>query len=467
MISPFDDETVKTEPKTAQAWFVIIFQASRLVFHHASHRLKNLHLYPAAYLLNLIHRYNSSSHRLQHCCPSSSATMQPPHYRLVPLPKQLYAILTANEYLHCDHYAFLSAAMYNDYVKSKEANWLNLTFIDAPNSTVSSTVAHQPHQPAIVTAMLKKPTQSVLVPVLQAPATCEPNTVFISENCFQNFVIKYKLAETVATPVHVQLQLFQAAQQIPQLANKATVFIINQPHELTNDLIDEILGAYFANPQILYRNHTYEIPLTERTLGNAIYARNFHTFAGLGRLYIRCVHLETKDNAFELAAVVVKNLTSLQQTTSINMAVPRQQLHDICPGVRTFPSGLTKHFDMLKSSMLPFVAVATAAENSSSSLSSMPLFLLQGDRGAGKTTVLMAVAQDLGCQVYGVDCVDIVSQIPSQTEAKLTNVLNKANLCEPLIIALYNFEVKILNFKRCICKQNNRFFFVLTTDFWA
>lgn len=421
-------------PNTAQAWFAAMFQASRLVFHASNpppQQQRFNHLYPAVYLLSLIHRYNSSSYQ--------EAIMQS-RYRLVPLPKQLYAILTAKEYLHCDHYAILPTALFEEYVKSKEANWLNLNFIDV-NSTAAAAV---PNQPAIVTAMLKKPTQSVLVPVLPAPATCEQNTIFISENCFQNFVSKYKLNDSVA--VYVQVQLFQATQQIPQLANKATVFIINQPHELTNDVVDEVLGAYFGNPQILYRNHTYEIGLDESTLGNAIYARNFHIFSGLRRLYFRCVHLESKDNPFELAAVVVKTLTSLQQTTSINMAIPRQQLHQLCPGVRSFPSGLTKHFDMLKSSVLPFVPAnaAAVAKELPSSLSSMPLFLLQGDRGAGKTTILTAVAQDLGCQVYGVDCVDIASQIPSQTEAKISIVLNKANLCEPLIIALYNFEVSAL-----------------------
>lgn len=358
-------------------------------------------------------------------------------YRLVPLPKRFYDVLTGKLYLKCEHYLFVAESTYDEYIKTKDVNWLNIQFLN--DSTDNKLVLNQPE---VVTAILKKPTLSTLVPVLLAPAgvQLESNCIYVNENCYQNFIVKYKQPENEA--IFVKLQEIQAAQTVPQLANKATIFIINQPHEIPNDLIDAILGSFFDSPRILYRNYSYEIVLNESVLGNSLYAKNFHIFSNLKKLYFRCVHLESKDSPFELNAVVVKTLTSLQQTTSINMTVPKQQLHELCCGVSPCPTGLQKYFTMLKSSILPFIP--SEAGIASISLTTFPLFLLQGHRGSGKTTILHAVAQDLGLQVFSVDCVEIVSQIPSQTEAKIKIVLNKANLCEPLIIALFNFEVNVL-----------------------
>lgn len=411
-----------------RAMFELMLYAAMLVFP-PKYFAKNIHLFPVIFMLQFVRHYNTIYRTMQ------------AKYRLVPLPKRFYAILTSKEYLKCDHYTFMAENVYDDFVKSKEANWLNLNFVDK----VLAATPSPNHEPAIVKTMLKKPVQSILVPVLPVASSIaiEPNCIYVSENCFQNAIIKYKLNNESDEPVYVQLQPIQAAQLVPQLANKATVFIINQPYEIANDLIDEILGCFFAQPRILYRNYTYEIDLDETTLGNHLYAKYFLIFSSLRCLYFRCVHLESKDNPFELSAVVVKSLTSLQQTTSINMALPKKRVHELCCGIRPYPGGLGRHFKALKASILPFMP-SGAAMPSVSSLSALPLFLLQGERGAGKTTILNAVAHDLGLQIYSVDCVEVVSQIPSQTEAKIKIVLNKANVCEPLIICLYNFEVNFV-----------------------
>lgn len=424
--------------------FELMLYAAMLLFP-PKYFAKKIHLFPAIFLLQFVRNYNSVYRTMQ------------AKYRLVPLPKRFYAILTSKEYLKCDHYTFMPENVYDDFVKSKEANWLNLNFVDKVLAATPS-----PNEPAIVKTMLKKPVQSILVPVLPVASNIaiEPNCIYVSENCFQNAVIKYKLNNEADEPVYVQLQAIQTAQLVPQLANKATVFIINQPYEIANDLIDDILGCFFTQPRILYRNYTYEIDLDETTLGNHLYAKYFHIFSSLRCLYFRCVHLESKDNPFELSAVVVKSLTSLQQTTSINMAIPKQQIHDLCCGISPYPGGLRRYFEALKASILPFMP-SGAAMPCVSSLSALPLFLLQGERGAGKTTILNAVAHDLGLQIYSVDCVEVVSQIPSQTEAKIKIVLNKANICEPLIICLYNFEVNLINscisFRIILCFSDIRY----------
>lgn len=407
----------------ADSFISLLLRVSQLVFHKSNARFQ---LWPLQILIKISHLIENSQR---------TNAMQP-KYRLLPLPKGLYAALAKGEYLKSDHFVVVSDTLHDQLIVHKDSNWMNLVFMaeDAETQTVVN-------PRTVVDAILKKPNASVLVSVIAAPTNTklELNSVFVNENCFQNCVTKYKLDDT-QQPIWVQLQEMQPAQRVPQLANKATVFTINQPHEMPNDLVDEILGCFFETPRILYRNYTYEIAFNDELLGTPLYVKHLHIFGRLRHLYFRCVHLESSDNPFEICAVVVKTMTTLQQTASINMAIPRQVLHAWCPGVSMCPGGLDRYFESLRMSILPFLNEKNVASQNVS-LTSLPVFLMQGNRGSGKTSVLNCVARDLGLQIYGVDCVDIVSQIASQTEAKLRTALSRANTCEPLLVALFNFEV--------------------------
>lgn len=355
-------------------------------------------------------------------------------YQLLPMPKRFYEFATKSEFFKSDHYLAVPESVYHKYVSVKELNWVNLNF---GNGQRSASLEIE-NDAEIVSTILNKPNCSVLVPVVQIPnKDSQPNCVFVSENCFQNFVAKYRLRDE---RIFVNIEELQNAQTISQLATKATIFIINNPHDSSNEIVDEILASYFQSPRILYRNHTYEIVLDDSLLGTAVYAKHFHILSNLKKIYFRCVHLESKDNPFEIMSVVVKGLTSIHQTTSINYIVPKQLLHDLC-FIGTCPKGLNKYFDNLQASIRPFMETNGSKTNSLSSRNIFPVFLVHGDRGSGKNTVVTAVAQSFGIQIFGVDCADIVSQIPAQTEAKLRLVLCKSNICEPLVICLHNFEV--------------------------
>lgn len=361
-------------------------------------------------------------------------------YQLLPMPKGFYESVIRNEFFKSDHYLAVSDDVYNKFVSVKELNWVNLNFGNGQQSNRAMSLEME-NDAEIVSTILNKPNSSnssILVPVVQIlNKECQPNCVFVSENCFQNFVTKYRLQ---SEPIYVSIQELQNAQSICQLATRATIFIINNPHDISNDIVDEILGCYFQSPRILYRNYTYEIILDDSLLGTAVYAKYFHIFSNLKKIYFRCVHLESKENPFEIMAVVVKGLSTIHQTTSINYTVPKQHLHELC-FVDSCPNGLKKYFNDLQSSIRPFITTNGNKTNSLSSRNIFPVFLIYGDRGSGKNTVVTAVVQSFGIQTFGVDCAEIVSQIPAQTEAKLKLVLSKANICDPLVICLHNFEV--------------------------
>lgn len=373
-----------------------------------------------------------------------------PKLRVVPLPNRFHNILIAREPYLSDHYCLISDEIYDKLGLNKKQNWLNVVFGGSSNGSDSR--SDKSRSPDIVQTILTKPNSSILVPAIPV-AKCQKNCIIVSENCYQNWCMKNKLKD--GQPLLVQIHKMTADQCLPRLANRATVFLIKNPYELPLDVTDEIITNFFTIPRILYRNHTYEIVLDEQQVGTSLYSQFFHIFSQLGKLYFRCVHLESSDYAFEHFAVVVKGATTLHQSTSINFPISRQFLDETC-FVSSCPWGLMKYFNSLKACVLPFIGnsmtapsaapspVTGATSTKKSMLSSriFPAFLLQSDRGAGKRRLVNAVAKSLGFQQYMVDCTEISSsQIPAQTEAKLKLVLAKANLCEPLFFILNNFEV--------------------------
>lgn len=440
------------------------YACTRLVFHQHSARVHSL--WPAAVWLRLAHRFGIDIRSESAAAPP--AKMQP-NYRLIAIPQQLYAHLTADQFLRSDHYVIVAPSTHDQLIDVKTQHWRNLVFI-----TDDTDSKHVINARTVTQAILKRPNASALVAVLPAAANTplDSDAIYVSENFFRNCVAKFKLDRhhrdqspaahddhhDVQLPIAVQLQELQSAQRAPQLSTKATVFTVNQPHEVGNDIIDEILACFFRTPRILCRNYTYGIVLDAQLLGLPTWVRHLQLFHHMRTLHFRCVHLESADNAFELCAVVVKGRTSLQQTTSINMPLPARRLHALCPGVSAYPAGLRAYFEALRASVLPFLGAMAAlsstadaaasatdltavAMTSQSALTSMPMILLQGPRGAGKTTVLHSVAAALGIQVLTVDCAEIVSQIAAQTEAKLKVALARARQCQPLIVALTNFEL--------------------------
>lgn len=364
-----------------------------------------------------------------------------PKYRVVPLPNKLYSALCKREPYQCDHFCFVSDELYDKYLSQHKLNWINLLTTNG-NDSINN----------------KRSNSMTLVPVISVEK-CQRNCVFVSENCYQNWCIKSKIHD--GQPLFVGLQNMTAEQYVPRLANRATVFLIKNPHELPLDVTDEIITNYFTTPRILYRNHTYEIVLDEQQVGTTLYSQFLHIFTNLRKLYFRCVHLESSDYAFENFCVVAKGVTALHQSTSINFPITRQYLDELC-FVSACPWGLMRHFNELKSCVLPFIGASMVSPSAASSPSLarektssgkasggkrvlsnriFPAFLVQGDRGAGKRRIVGAVANSLGFQQYSVDCAEIASQIPAQTEAKLKLALAKANICEPIFFILSNFEL--------------------------
>lgn len=371
-------------------------------------------------------------------------------YRLYAAPKKLVNIISNNEPFRSDHYCFIAESVYDELVKVKELNWINLVFGRSAEST--NDIANGQDE-NILQTLLNKRHGSIAVPVISMPQ-CEPHCVFLSENCYQNYCSKYKLCDNAQ--IYVDLQPLTDKQSIPIMANRATVIMIKNAYDLSYDASDEIISKYFSEPRLLHRNHTYEITIGDLSLSTSIETKYFSIFNQLKSIYCRCLHLESPNNPYETSAIVLKGTTILHQATSINYCVPKQHLDDLCC-ISALPWGLRQSFDELRSSIMPFVDnVAfnvystveqahkqhdTTHENKLLSIGIHPLFLVQGETGSGRGQVIKAVAQSIGYQYYQIHCGDIVSHIPHQMKSKLKTVLTRIDTCGPLLVSINNFEL--------------------------
>uniref|UniRef100_A0A0A1WD77 Peroxisomal ATPase PEX6 n=2 Tax=Zeugodacus cucurbitae TaxID=28588 RepID=A0A0A1WD77_ZEUCU len=365
-------------------------------------------------------------------------------HRLVPLPNALYELLIGKELIKTEHIAFASQDLCNEYVESTDVNFVNLIINaeSALHSTSTKTNAKakslNPASDDVIKKMLSSAPHTIVAQILPT-VNSQSNCIFVKENFYSNLMDRFRVTNDCShrTRFWVHLEHLNEDQTIPSIASKAHIYLLNSPYDLPAEVSELILNNYFNTPRLLHRGHTYRIEVDAQLVGTAAYAHYYLIFAYLKCVYFRCAHLEVKGNDFEMQAIVAKNFTNLVQVPHTHHFLPRQLLDNIAI-TENYPTGLRRTYNLLRNSIDAFLPKKSACL---SSKHIYPLFLLQGDRGAGKTKLTNAIAQELGLHVYGVDCAEIVSQVPSHTEMKLKAVFAKGSISEPLLICFHNFEI--------------------------
>ncbi|XP_062135156.1 peroxisomal ATPase PEX6 isoform X1 [Drosophila sulfurigaster albostrigata] len=360
-------------------------------------------------------------------------------YLLTPMPNRLYELLIRNELIKSEHIIFASRDVYDTYAESDDVNFVNLVLRRSRKANADSATTNNDRSwsssDVVIKQILQDTPYTIVAQILPVESKdCQPNCLYVQENFYSNLMDRLG---NKRNNCWVQLESFSDEQTIPSIATKAHVYLLNNPHELPSELTELMLSNYFNTPRLLHRGHTYRIEVNAELVGTAAYAHYYLIFAYLREVYFRCIHLEAKGSEFELQAVVAKNFSNLVQVPHSHSFLPRQTL-DNCAIAANYPSGLRKPYEMLRSSIDAFLPKKSACL---SSKHIFPVFLLQGERGAGKTKLVNAVAQELGMHIYGADCAEIVSQVPSHTEMKLKAVFAKNLVSEPLLICFHNFEI--------------------------
>uniref|UniRef100_A0A182QM46 Peroxisomal ATPase PEX6 n=1 Tax=Anopheles farauti TaxID=69004 RepID=A0A182QM46_9DIPT len=350
-------------------------------------------------------------------------------FYLQPIPNVLFEQLQSDQLVNSEHTLFVSPTVFREYVVEHEINWINLV-LKVDKSTEQT---EKQGEKSLVSIILNKQDVSLLCQIAPHPKV-PLNALWVKENLIENFNERYTRN---GQRFWARLQRVTEGQHLPAIVAKASIFIYQTPYDLSSDMVDFILGRYFETPQLLYRNHTYQVPLTERFLGNTFYTKNFALLVHMKSLWFKCLNLDSAAGAFEMNGIAQKSLTTLQQTTTYNNFLLPERF-DGSNMRSSCPFGLKKYHDSLRSSLQAYMRM----ENNGLVLNGIyPVFMLRGERGIGKMAILRSVASTLGIPVYYADCSEIMTSISSQTETKLSSAFNKAKICEPLIICLENFEV--------------------------
>ena len=359
------------------------------------------------------------------------------NFQLQPIPNRYFDFICRDHEIQSDHTIFINQKVLDYYIYQKDVNFLNMALSDTTKSKKLSDAEKVVKKITDSPENTAKNNKMIAVYQVFALDGIPMNKIFIKENSFWNFTDKYKLNPEHAE-IFVNLSMLAQTQKLPTISTKVNIFLVNSPYEVPNSFADEVLSEYFKRPRLLSRNHTYRIELTEEELGNFIFCDNFPLITKLKRLYFKCVHLESRTNTFDLAGIVVRNLTSLHQTTTINYHFPRITFSDHF--ISSYPSGLKSTYEDLRSSIVPFIASSESSKNMMRARKIFPVVQMLGERGSGKRKVVQAVADSLGMHIHFAECCDIVTSIATQTEQKVLYTLHRATNCQPIILCINDFE---------------------------
>lgn len=360
------------------------------------------------------------------------------NFQLRSIPNRYFDFLCRDHEIQSDHTIFINQKVFDYYIYQKDVNFLNVTLSDATKKSKKVTDVER-----VVKNILNSPENmnksNKMVAIYQVfPLEGVPvNKIYIKENSFFNFIDRYKLTAD-RQEVYVNMSMLATTQKLPAISTKANIFLVNSPYDVPSSFVDEVFKNYFMKPRLLYRNHTYRLELTEEELGNFVFCDNFQLITKLKRVYFKCVHLESRNSAFDVVGIVMRNVTSLHQTTTINYQVPKLMLGDHF--TTRYPTGLFNAFNELRSSMMPFISSSESSKKMLKDRKIFPIVQLLGERGSGKRKVLQSVADSLGIHIHFAECCDIVTSIATQTEQKILYTLHRATNCQPIILCFNDFE---------------------------
>ncbi|XP_015122617.1 peroxisome assembly factor 2 [Diachasma alloeum] len=228
-----------------------------------------------------------------------------------------------------------------------------------------------------------------------------------------------------------------------QFANEVKISMISNPYDCPSDLIDTVLKNYFSNPKYLRKNDVITVDVKECSPGL------YYSLPSpqLRLLHFRVTSIAIDGNKTLEPAYVCQTESTLIQEGEIHQYLPRnfklsvQGLKnptiegefqrgslDNCPGF------LKKYLRELESCILPFIT-------SDNWLGLKPVFLVEGPQGCGKYHLINALSKRLGLNFLNVDCSEIRTLSPSQTEAKLRITFTNAEKCVPCILKLSSIQI--------------------------
>ncbi|XP_047107035.1 peroxisome assembly factor 2 isoform X1 [Schistocerca piceifrons] len=279
----------------------------------------------------------------------------------------------------------------------------------------------------------------------------DPPTALISDVKYDNLKNSLELSDNHSISI-LGRQVDQSF--VPSKANKAAVRYVKRPPDIDNALMDVVLTKYFKHPRYLCENELFCI----NVLHCAPEIRYMPGNQGIEKLYFVVEEITGESYTDDFLKDVKMGYFVEQSSSTLIQA----GCHQRClPSVRwrlvadkttlaasnydshlitLCPWGLEKYSEELERCLRPFIL-------NTRSLKVKPMFLLYGQRGCGKMSIISSVAQKLGLGIWSIDCLEIQSGTAASTEGKLKFAFSKVKQFAPCIMLMNNIEY--------LCKTKN------------
>ncbi|XP_014665905.1 PREDICTED: peroxisome assembly factor 2-like [Priapulus caudatus] len=222
-------------------------------------------------------------------------------------------------------------------------------------------------------------------------------------------------------------------------AKEVHIAIVESPEYSPKADYTSVLQAYFVEHRLLSEGDIFCISLKQtESIQQAEDTRSTRSPA----VYFKVMKLlPLSDTPYQPAALVDIQHTSLFQAGTVQSFVP-MLMKTYLTGEGSdvmwdwpMPAGLVQYSQQLMNAILPHL------HNRCECREVAPTIVVTGPRGVGKNTVVKAVAKQLNMHIYQLNCYELHGETSASSEAKMKNVLNRAQLYAPCILLLRNIHI--------------------------
>ncbi|KAF2904257.1 hypothetical protein ILUMI_01922 [Ignelater luminosus] len=218
-------------------------------------------------------------------------------------------------------------------------------------------------------------------------------------------------------------------------ATEIDLSLVNTNYDISNAVIDAVIKNYFKTPKFVCRNDLIVINFQK-------YAPEFFytstKYRNVKYVYFKCNKIISKHSKVNTFLCMIGETTVKQSANVQSYIAPT--VKDMCSFkeedfynlISKCRDGLEDYKEEIERAVKPFLR--------KHKLDLKPTFLLQGNKGAGKSLIVSSLASKLGLHLYETASGDITSSTYAQTETKLRNIFFKTRLCTPCILTIKNFE---------------------------
>lgn len=215
----------------------------------------------------------------------------------------------------------------------------------------------------------------------------------------------------------------------PPEASKVVVSFFNNNIQLPVGALTKIFSSYLKTPRFLCSGDIYSINL-----------EHYFDEDEDGCLYFKVVSIEGFDSKNTTSIYVVTEATSIFDRQTNKYFIPPKEWEltkpkDICSILPLLPLGLEKSYCQILKWFTPFIL-----HNMSGLL---PVFILSGPSGVGKSVILNAGSNRLGISYMKTDCNNVVSNTTTQIKQNIKNIFKIAKDKSPVILHLSHAELLV------------------------